>query len=90
MRKCRRKRNVENKNKEVKGKNCEVEEIKIPKCSRKSHVETVNGETKVSSSEEEYIVIRKCRKIRKRKDGHPHRNNKKLINNQQIPKRIFV
>ena len=48
MHKGRRKINVENKNKELKGKISEEEEIEIPKCIRKSHVETVNGETKAS------------------------------------------
>ena len=42
MRKGRRKRNVENKNEEGKGKNSEEEKFKRTKCSRKSHVETVN------------------------------------------------
>ena len=55
MRKGRRKSNVENTNKEVKGKNSEEEGIKIPKRSRKIHVETVNEEMKEISSEEEEI-----------------------------------
>ena len=42
MREGGKKINVENTNKEVKGKSSEEEEIKIHKCSRKSHVETVN------------------------------------------------
>ena len=46
MRKDRRKLDIENTNKEVKGKNSEEEEIKIPKCSRNINVETVNEETK--------------------------------------------
>ena len=49
MRKGRRKNNVDNKNKEVKGKVSEEEEIKIPKCIRKSHVETVNDKRRESS-----------------------------------------
>ena len=61
MFKGRRKRDVENTNKEVNGKNSEEEEIKIPKCSRNIHVETVNEETKEISSEEEEIGIHKCR-----------------------------
>ena len=46
MRNGRRKINVENTNKEVKGKNSEEEDIKILKCSRKIHVETVNDKMK--------------------------------------------
>ena len=53
--------NVENTNEEVKGKNSEEQEVKIPKCSRKSHVETVNEEMRESRSEEEEIGIRSCR-----------------------------
>ena len=53
MRKGMRKFNFENKNKEVKGKSSEEEEIKILKCSIKGHVETVNEEMKEISSEEE-------------------------------------
>ena len=43
MSKGRKKSNVENKSKEVKGKISKEEEIKRPKCSRESHVATVNG-----------------------------------------------
>ena len=42
MRKGRRKINVENTSKKVKGNISKDKEIKIPNCSRKSHVETVN------------------------------------------------
>ena len=59
---CRRKINVENTSKEVKGKSSEEEDIKIPKYSIKNHDETANEETKESSSEEEDIGILKCRK----------------------------
>ena len=52
MRKVKRKSNIENTNKDVKGKISEEGDIKIPKCSRKNHVETVKEETKESSSEE--------------------------------------
>ena len=63
MCKGQRKRDVNNTNKEVKGKNSEEEEIKIPKCIRNIHVETVNEETQEISSEEEEIGISKCRTI---------------------------
>ena len=62
MRKCKRKRNVDITNEEVKGSISELEEIKIRKCSRKSHVDIINEEMEGSSSEEEYIGMRKCRR----------------------------
>ena len=61
MCKGKRKRDVEIRNKELKGKDSEEEEIKIPKCIRRSQFETVNKETEEISSEEEDIGIRKCR-----------------------------
>ena len=51
MRKGRRKSNVENINKGLKGKSSEEEKIKVLKCSIKSHVETENEEIKESSNE---------------------------------------
>ena len=54
--------NTENTKEEVKGKNSEEENIKIPKCIRKNHVETVYKKIKESSSEEEEIGIRNCRR----------------------------
>ena len=60
MRKCRRKRNVDITNEEVKESISEVEESKIRKCSRKSHVDIINEEMEGSSSEEkilEYVSV---------------------------------
>ena len=62
MCKGRRKSNVDNTNKKLKGKSSEEEEIKIPNCSRKIHVGTVNEDMKESRSEEDDIRIRKYRR----------------------------
>ena len=43
----------------MRGKNSEVEEIKILKYRRKSHVDIINEESKESNSEEEEIGIRR-------------------------------
>ena len=66
MRKGGRKINVDNTNKEVKGKSGEEEYIKIPKCIRKIHVETIN-EDRIRGRVDWWIKVQNCLHLKRNK-----------------------